>query len=250
MHMRPQWSPRACPLLLPSSTSLWGRRRWVTPIVLCVVSFFFVPRPSIRPFQQIARDAGKRASGVEYPKPQLVVLLSDASQAREWREWLQDSIANTTSGVSFLLESWSLSTNVKPSFFESVARESGSVADGTTVNLETHFSTPHVFRIDFVLSRESKKTEQRVTPSPLTTQDAMTTLGDGLGADEAEGERSLSEGSSLEECDWLRGKQQRARHHKSAALQTTNAGDFGGSHHGRWGMYSGHYTGSSEDASS
>ncbi|ESS65702.1 hypothetical protein TCDM_05776 [Trypanosoma cruzi Dm28c] len=72
---------------------------------------------SIRPFQQIARDAGKRASGVEYPKPQLVVLLSDASQAREWREWLQDSIANTTSGVSFLLESWSLSTNVKALFF-------------------------------------------------------------------------------------------------------------------------------------
>ncbi|KAF8301729.1 hypothetical protein TcYC6_0050830 [Trypanosoma cruzi] len=157
---------------------------------------------SIRPFQQIARDAGKRASGVEYPKPQLVVLLSDASQAREWREWLQDSIANTTSGVSFLLESWSLSTNVKPSFFESVARESGSVADGTTVNLETHFSTPHVFRIDFVLSRESKKTEQRVTPSPLTTTGCDDDAGDdGLEADEAEGERSLSEGSSLEECD-------------------------------------------------
>lgn len=125
---------------------------------------------SIRPFQQLLQATGKRALAGEYPKSHLVVLLSDASQAREWREWLQGS-ANAADGalLSSFLDSWSVSTNLKPSLFAAVAREAGSDEDGTTVNLETHFDTPNVFRIDFFLSNKNKKTEQRVTLSPLTT---------------------------------------------------------------------------------
>ncbi|ESL10769.1 hypothetical protein TRSC58_01492 [Trypanosoma rangeli SC58] len=124
---------------------------------------------SVQPFRQLARDANKRVPAVDYPKPRLVVLLSDVAQAKEWQEWLQNSAVDTCSGVSSLLDSWCISTNLRPSLFEAVAREMGSSADGTMVNLETRFSAPRVFRIDFVLSKDTKNTEQRITLSPLST---------------------------------------------------------------------------------
>ncbi|KAH9578855.1 hypothetical protein LSM04_006175 [Trypanosoma melophagium] len=99
-----------------------------------------------------------------YPKLQLTVMLSDTSQLPRWKEWLQEA-ANTSSW----LESWSISTNLQPTLFDAVAREAGIIADGSEVNLHTHYNTPRVFRIDFVLSKATKKTEQYVTLSPLTT---------------------------------------------------------------------------------
>ncbi|KEG11026.1 hypothetical protein DQ04_03051100 [Trypanosoma grayi] len=116
---------------------------------------------SIGPFQVMLQAVGKRAPVEDYPKPQLVVLLADAVHARGWREWLQEP------AIASLLDTWSVTTNLSPTLFAAVAREAGSEADGTAVNLETHYSGPRVFRIDFVLSKATKKTEQHVTLSPL-----------------------------------------------------------------------------------
>ncbi|RNF00974.1 uncharacterized protein Tco025E_08689 [Trypanosoma conorhini] len=154
---------------------------------------------SVRPFRQLAKDASKRAPAGEYPKPQLVVLTSNAAQAKEWQEWLQGSATDASGEVLSLLDSWSISTNLKPSLFEAVAREAGSSADGTTVNLETHFSAPRVFRIDFVLSKETKKTEQRVTLSPLTTTGCDNDDGAAAGSELDEEEEEEEEGGAASE---------------------------------------------------
>ncbi|ORC87355.1 uncharacterized protein TM35_000221540 [Trypanosoma theileri] len=125
--------------------------------------------PSLDALKQLVRPdisstTTTTADSQSYPKLQLMVMLSDTSQLQRWKDWLQET-ANTTSW----LDSWSISTNLQPSLFEAVAREVGITADGTEVNLQTHYKTPRVFRIDFVLSKATKKTEQYVTLSPLTT---------------------------------------------------------------------------------
>ncbi|EAN80539.1 hypothetical protein, conserved [Trypanosoma brucei brucei TREU927] len=119
--------------------------------------------PSIHPFLALFQVMGKRVPERGYPKPEIVVVLSDVSAVNGWNEFLTDFAATSA------LESWSVSSNVEPSLFAAILREAGISADGTKVALETRHSAPRVYRIDFVLSAVTKRTEQQVTLSPLSS---------------------------------------------------------------------------------
>nr|CCC54190.1 conserved hypothetical protein, fragment [Trypanosoma vivax Y486] len=119
--------------------------------------------PSAKVFAKLMGEMAKRGRRNDYPKPELLVLLPDKDHVGEWQGLLGGTVAAS------LIESWSVSSNLQPSLFAAIAREAGVGADGTTVKLETHYADPRVFRIDFILSKDTKKTEQRVTLSPLTS---------------------------------------------------------------------------------
>nr|CCC96075.1 unnamed protein product [Trypanosoma congolense IL3000] len=158
---------------------------------------FLVCPPSIQPFISLVHALQKRNLERDYPKCELVVLHSDPNAVQMWDKFLREP------SVSSLFVSAPACSTVGPNLFASVLNEAGISADGSTVSLETRFSAPRVYRIDFVLSNVTKKAEQQVTLSPLTStgcdgdepEDASTTEGDMSDEDDENLEKESSSGN-------------------------------------------------------
>lgn len=160
---------------------------------------------SIAPFQQLVAAAlRKPAPATPYPAFDITVLLNDPAQEGAWDSWLRSLHSNHP----HLIGEVRVTTNVSPSLFAAIVREAGVTADGTTVDTRKRFATPQVFRIDFVLSKQTKSVEQIPRLSPLDT----------LGFDDTtathDGHHNTQEESEVEEEEELKshGEQDAAAH--------------------------------------
>lgn len=109
----------------------------------------------------------KRPVESGYPLPHITVLLKgDAlEQVTAWTAWLR-SLKEDQKRI----EDFSVSLDLSPSLFHAVAREAGVLkGDGTAVDVNRRFGTPRVYRVDFVLSKQTKSVEQVPRLSPLNT---------------------------------------------------------------------------------
>ncbi|KAL7709541.1 hypothetical protein N2W54_002786 [Lotmaria passim] len=100
-----------------------------------------------------------------YPLPEVVVLLKDPAEVPQWTTWLQ-ALQNTQKRIA----AFRVVTDVAPTLFAAVAREAGlGAADGTIVDVLQRHPSPCVYRIDFVLSKQTKTVIQLPRLSPLST---------------------------------------------------------------------------------
>lgn len=106
----------------------------------------------------------RRLHQTGYPKPEVVVLVKDAAQVPVWEAWHRELEVSGS-----LFASFAVSSNLTPSVFAAIARSIGVEADGTSVDTAQRFQSPRVYRIDFILSKQTKRVEQVPTLSPLDT---------------------------------------------------------------------------------
>ncbi|KAG5470679.1 hypothetical protein LSCM1_01925 [Leishmania martiniquensis] len=100
-----------------------------------------------------------------YPLPEVIVLLKDEAETPAWSAWL-----SALQDVHHRISSFHVTTNLAPSLFAAIAREAGlAAADGTLVDVQQRYATPRVYRLDFVLIKQTKSVEQLPRLSPLDT---------------------------------------------------------------------------------
>ncbi|KAG5496334.1 hypothetical protein JKF63_02636 [Porcisia hertigi] len=99
-----------------------------------------------------------------YPLPEVILLLKEQAEAPAWSAWL-----TALQDVHRIL-SFRITTDLTPSLFAAIAHEAGlSTADGTMVDLQRRYAVPRVYRLDFVLSKQTKSVVQLPRLSPLDT---------------------------------------------------------------------------------
>ncbi|KAG5470263.1 hypothetical protein LSCM4_02958 [Leishmania orientalis] len=107
----------------------------------------------------------KRPAVDGYPLPEVIVLLKEQAETPAWSAWLA-----ALQDVHHRISSFHVTTNLAPSLFAAIAREAGlAAADGTVVDVQQRYAAPRVYRLDFVLSKQTKSVEQLPRLSPLDT---------------------------------------------------------------------------------
>ncbi|GET91616.1 hypothetical protein, conserved [Leishmania tarentolae] len=100
-----------------------------------------------------------------YQLPEVIVLLKDQAEVPGWSAWL-----TALQDVHHRISSFHITTDLEPSLFAAIAREARcSAADGTVVDVQKRYPVPRVYRLDFVLSKQTKSVEQLPRLSPLDT---------------------------------------------------------------------------------
>lgn len=131
----------------------------------------------------------KRPAVGGYQLPEVIVLLKEQAEVPGWSAWL-----TALQDMHHRISSFRVTTDLGPSLFAAVAREAGlAAADGTVVDVQQRYAAPRVYRLDFVLSKQTKSVEQLPRLSPLDT----------LGYDDAANEDDYEDaGSSDKESDF------------------------------------------------
>ncbi|CAJ1034331.1 hypothetical protein Q4I30_006781 [Leishmania utingensis] len=100
-----------------------------------------------------------------YQLPDIVVLLKEQTEVPAWSAWL-----TALQDVHHRISSFHITTNLAPSLFAAIAREAGlAEADGTMADVHQRYAVPRVYRLDFVLSKQTKSVVQLPRLSPLDT---------------------------------------------------------------------------------
>ncbi|KPA84883.1 hypothetical protein ABB37_01341 [Leptomonas pyrrhocoris] len=144
--------------VLVGEKTLGHRDRLVQRIILVC------PTP-LNALVALTNAVAKKPVADGYPLPEVIVLLKDPAEVPEWTEWLQ-CLRDTLQRIA----SYRVVTDLSPTLFSAVAREAGlDRADGTTVDVQQRHPDPRVYRIDFVLSKQTKTVIQLPRLSPLST---------------------------------------------------------------------------------
>ncbi|CAG9580411.1 conserved hypothetical protein [Leishmania major strain Friedlin] len=107
----------------------------------------------------------KRPAVGGYQLPEVVVLLKEQAEVPGWSAWL-----TALQDVHHRISSFRVTTDLGPSLFAAIVREAGlAEADGTVVDVQQRYAAPRVYRLDFVLSKQTKSVEQLPRLSPLDT---------------------------------------------------------------------------------
>ncbi|CBZ37016.1 hypothetical protein, conserved [Leishmania donovani] len=107
----------------------------------------------------------KRPAVDGYQLPEVIVLLKEQTEVPGWSAWL-----TALKDVHHRISSFRVTTDLGPSLFAAIAREAGlAAADGTAVDVQQRYAAPRVYRLDFVLSKQTKSVEQLPRLSPLDT---------------------------------------------------------------------------------
>ncbi|CCW67739.1 unnamed protein product [Phytomonas sp. Hart1] len=145
-------APLALAYALMGEKRLGHRDRLVGRVVLALPSSLEACGRVLR----AAREEEGAAPGL-YPAPELVVLLDNAADRGRWSAGLAEA-----ESAGPLFKRRVLTEDLGPDLFAAIAHHAGVVADGTEVDLARRLSAPRVYRIDFVLSAQTKCVEQVV----------------------------------------------------------------------------------------
>jgi hypothetical protein len=144
--------------MLVGEKTLGHRDRLVQRIILVC------PTP-LSALVALTNAVAKKPAAEGYPLPEVIVLLKDAAEVPEWTRWLQ-SLQDTHKRIA----SFQVETDLTPTLFAAIVRAASlDTADGTTVDVLQRHPSPRVYRIDFVLSRQTKTVIQLPRLSPLST---------------------------------------------------------------------------------